>query len=209
MEVDAHKFDPIEARRHVLPASAALFVRLTRVASPTSAPPSRLGVDPGATPTMPIRTMAIPSIDIAVRLMYVGAALSVLTVPIQLAARSEVRAALAAQNVNSPGRRLSPQDITDAAGFTVSFMATAAVISAILWLILGWGIAQGGRRAGRARLIGTILAVLCVLKVYGTVTQGGISALGILIDLTQLPVALMVTVLVWSRRNFRHFESRS
>ncbi len=159
---------------------------------------------------MPIRRrISIPSIDIAARLMYLGAALSVLAVPTQLAARSEVRAALAAQNVNSPGRRLSPQDITDAAGFTVSFMATAAVVSAALWLVLGWGIAQGGRRAGRARSIGTILAVLCILKVYGTVTQGGISFLGILLDLMQLVVALVVIVLVWSRRNARHFGPRS
>lgn len=210
VKVDTHGFDPIEARRHVLPASGALFVRMSRVASSTSAAPSRLVVDPSATATMPIRRrVAIPSIDIAVRSMYLGAALSVLAVPIQLASRGEVRVALAEQNATSFGRRLSPQDITDAAGFTVSFMATAAVVSAILWLILGWGLAQGGQRAGRARSIGTILAVLCVLKVYGTITQGGISSLGILIDLLQLAVALVVTVLVWSRRNSRHFESRT
>lgn len=210
VEVDAHRGEPIEARRHVLPASAALFVRLSRVASSTSAPPPRLAVDPSATATMPIRRrVAIPSIDIAVRSMYLGAVLSALAVPLQLAARSEVRAALAEQNVNSLGRRLSAQDITDAAGFTVSFMATAAALSAILWLALGWGLAQGGPRARRARSIGTILAVLCVLKVYGTVTQGGISSIGILIDLLQLAVALAVTVLVWSRRNARHFESRA
>ncbi len=134
--------------------------------------------------------------------MYSGAALSVLAALVELSAHDSVRASLVAHNGAAGGRRLSAQEITDAAGFTVLFLVSAAAVSAVLWLVLAWAIAHGSHRA---RQVGTVLAVLCVLKVYGTLTQGGASALGVLIDLAQLCVAMAVTVLMWSKRSAAHF----
>lgn len=153
--------------------------------------------------TLPLRLRREPaSVRLCVRLMWVGAALSVLAALAELRARSAVRAALVEQNLHSLGSRLSATDITDAANFTVDLMVGAACASAILWLVVGWGIQRGSQRA---RMIGTVLAVLCVLKVYGTLTQGGASMLGIGIDLLQLPVACAVMVLAWSGRSASHF----
>lgn len=158
----------------------------------------------GTEVTIPIHRHVIPgSVHLSMRLMYAGAVLSVLAALAEIAARNDIRAALVVHNAHAVGRRLTPQDITDAAGFTVSFMVGAAVVSAVFWLALAWGIGRGSRRA---RMIGTVLTVLCVLKVYGTLTQGGTALIGIAVDLLQLAVALAVTVLVWSRRSASHFE---
>ncbi len=153
--------------------------------------------------TLPLRLRKEPaSVRLCVQLMWVGAALSVLAALAEVQARSAVRAALVEQNLHSLGSRLSAADITEAANFTVDLMVGAACASAVLWLVVGWGIQRG---SGRARMIGTVLAVLCVLKVYGTLTQGGASMLGIGIDLLQLPVACAVMVLAWSGRSASHF----
>ena len=171
----------------------------------TSSPAAPLPGAPGATEvTIPIRRQVTPaSVHQTVRLMYVGAVLSVLAALAEVGARGDIRASLARHNAHAAGRRLSPHDVSDAAGFTVLFMVCVAIVSAILWLALAWGIRRGSRRA---RIFGTVLAVLCVLKVYGTVTQGGASVLGVLIDLAQLAMAVGVTVLMWSRRSAAHFE---
>lgn len=157
--------------------------------------------------TIPIRRQVTPpSVHQTVRLMYAGAVLSVLAALVELRARDDIRASLAQHNAHTGGRRLSAHDIGDAAGFTVSFMVCAAIVSAVLWLALAWGIRRASRRA---RIFGTVLAVLCVLKVYGTLTQGGTPVLGVLVDLAQLGVAVAVTVLLWSRRSAAHFEPAS
>ncbi|NYJ73836.1 MULTISPECIES: hypothetical protein [Allobranchiibius] len=170
----------------------------------TSPPAPTPGAPAGSEVTIPIRRQVTPpSVHQTVRLMYAGAVLSVLAALVELHARGDIRASLERHNAHTGGRRLGAHDISDAAGFTVSFMVCAAILSAILWLALAWGIRHGSRRA---RLFGTVLAVLCVLKVYGTLTQGGTPVLGVLVDLAQLAVAVAVTVLMWSRRSAAHFE---
>lgn len=204
VKVDAHVIDPIETRRPVVPASTPAICENADVTAslPASSPVVAQLQQPGEV-TLPLRLRKEPaSVVLCVRLMYVGAALSVLAAIAELQARAAIRAALVEQNLHSLGSRLSATDITDAANFTVTFMVCAACASAVLWLVIGWGIHRG---SGRARMIGTMLAVLCVLKVYGTLTQGGASMLGIGVDLLQLPVACMVTVLAWSGRSATHF----
>ncbi|MDQ2853085.1 MAG: hypothetical protein M3Y49_20560 [Actinomycetota bacterium] len=190
--------------------TASLPAASTAVPAQGSAPLSRAASGQGRPDqTIPMRRSGFRgsgfpvSIRLCVRLMYLGAGLSVLAALAEVQAHGAIRAALVQQNTHSLGSRLSPTDITDAANFTVTFMVGAACLSAVLWLLVGWGIALGSRRA---RMIGTVLAVLCILKVYGTLTQGGASTLGILIDLLQLPVACAVTVLAWSGRSACHFR---
>lgn len=149
---------------------------------------------PGAEPPPPVRT--------AVKLMWVGAALallSVLLLPLQTAALRE-------QLADQP----APGIDTDALVTTaITFAVVIGLISAGLWALMA---VKNRKGKTWARITATVLAGLNILVTLATLTGAGgtsTTTLNLLLSVVSLVLAGVIVYLLWQRPASEWFDAMS
>ena len=133
----------------------------------------------------------------AVRLMYVGAALSLVNAAVALTAINQIQTAFEAQHPLAQ----------NAAQGAASLAAAGVIISGAVGIGLWLKLASASRR-GRswARTVGTILFGLDTIGLLGTLSRTGVPAvktLGVLIWL----IGLIAVISLWRRQSSDYFHN--
>lgn len=162
-------------------------------------PPEGHSVDKGAPP--------VPqSLDLAVKGMYVGAALSLLSLIVTLFSKGAIRDAVEKSNANQTGSTHMTPDQVDTA-VTVAF-----VIGIVMGLIgVGiWVLMARTNRAGMgwARIVATVLAVLCVLSTLSSFARSGNTAWGSIVSVVMMLLAIAITIMLYRPDSSAYFNHR-
>jgi hypothetical protein len=169
-----------------------------------SAPPPPYGSAPAypAAPQYgapaPVPADPPPPLALAVRLMYLGAVLSVIASLLTLLQRDALRSQLADSGLNA-------SQLDTALSVAVVSAVVAGLIGAGLWVLNAVFNARGAKWA---RILSTVLGGLAVLSTLASLTQPA-SGLNRLLSIVELLIALAVIVLIWRPESSRYYEARS
>ncbi|NHC14320.1 hypothetical protein [Motilibacter deserti] len=168
---------------------------------PSAPPPggfNQYGVPnaPAAPPEQQQRGPRPKSVDLAVKLMYVGAALSALSILASLLGIDAIREQLEDQG------DLTASEIDTAVAVGVTVGIIGAVVGAALWIL---NAVFCGRGANWSRIFGTVLGGLAVLFWLVGLTQEQ-TALSLVLGAVQVVVAAAVIFLLWKPESNRFFK---
>lgn len=156
----------------------------------------------GGSNQMPVadRPPQPPSLRNAVRLMWAGAALALLSVIISVAFSSKIKTAVtnAALKANATNRAdnktvLTASQIHTLANVTVVVLVIAGLIGVLLWVWMAWA---NNRGSGWARIIASVLFALITVEVVLARSRSSVSFLFILLEWV---IGLVAIVLLWQR----------
>jgi hypothetical protein len=136
------------------------------------------------------------SVLTAVRLMYAGAAVSLVNVVVSLAAISQIKTAFEAQHPLAQNAAQGVATLVAAVVIISGAVATGA------WLKLASASRKG---RGWARTAGTVLFGLDTLAVLGTLGRAGIPATKMFGALTWL-IGLIAVISLWRRESSDYFD---
>jgi hypothetical protein len=131
--------------------------------------------------------------------MYVGAAVSLIGLIVNLTQLSSIKNALATH-----GRSMTPSQLNTAYHFEIVLLVVGSVIGAALWL---WMARSCGSGKSWARIVSTVLfaiETITVLVNFARLSGGGASRFyGIIVWL----VGLAAIVFLWQRQSSDYFRS--
>ncbi|HET7388910.1 MAG TPA: hypothetical protein VFJ19_19850 [Nocardioidaceae bacterium] len=145
------------------------------------------------------------SIQTAVRLMWVGAALSVISLIVGLIAiggmKDEIRNQLQAQ-----GQQVT-QSAVDAA-FTVGilFGVVFGIIGVLLWLWMAW---KNGQGRSWARIVATVLGVIYLISTIINLSSSTSSGFSKILGVITLIVDIVILVLLYRKESSDFYKGRS
>jgi hypothetical protein len=150
-------------------------------------------------PVEPERSPAPPSVLNAVKLMYVGAAVSTVSLVISLVDISGTKAAI---------RKARPSLTTAQVNQLNTFIITLAIVSGVigvaLWLWMARANSQG---RSWARILSTVLFALATLDLYGVLSQPK-TLLGLVFPLLTWLVGLGAVIFLWRKESTEFFKPR-
>lgn len=143
---------------------------------------------------------------IGVSLMWVGAALSILSAVVAYFMVDTVNA-LVARELSAQGmpELATPEFLDLMEGAIVVGLVAGGVISAGLW---AWMAVKNGQGRAWARVVGTVLAGLYVLNFLSGLAQAGASGTAVLGAL-QVGMAVTIVVLMWQPASSGYYTARS
>ena len=164
---------------------------------PGSAPPPPPSGGAPAPPTQP------GSVATAVKLMYVGAALSLLSVVVSFFTLDTIKDTVAdAIRESDPD---ATQGMIDTAYTVTLFMTVVMGLIAVgLWLWMAW---KNGQGRSWARIVATVFAGLNVLFSLGSFTQPGITGVAAIFSVINILLAIVILVLLWKKESTAFYES--
>ncbi|NRQ48912.1 hypothetical protein [Aeromicrobium stalagmiti] len=161
--------------------------------------PTHPGAQPpqgGAAPEQP------SSISTAVKLMLVGAALSVLSLVYSLATmgdlKDQIRDELAK---NDPDVSQSTVDAAYSVG--IGFAVVFGLLGAFLWVWMAW---KNGQGRSWARVVATVFGGLNLVGALFTFSAGNSEPLSLVATGVSLVLAVVVLVLLWRPESTRYYE---
>jgi hypothetical protein len=150
-------------------------------------------------PVEPERPAAPPSVLNAVKLMYVGAAVSTVSLVISLINIGGTKDAI---------RKAKPSYTAAQVNQLNTFIITLAVVSGVigvaLWLWMARANSQG---RNWARIVSSVLFGLATLDVFGVLRQPK-TAIGLVFPVLIWLVGLSVIILLWRRDSTEFFKPR-
>jgi hypothetical protein len=164
----------------------------------TASPGASWGGDPSpAAPEQP------STIRTAVRLMWAGAALSLLSLVVSLVAldsmESRVRSRLTASDT-----RLTPAEVDGLLGVIVAIAVITSLIAILLWLWMAW---KNGQGRSWARIVATVLGGLNLVSSLAGVSSGQSGGLGLLLTFVNLALAVVILALLWSKPSSAFYDA--
>lgn len=163
----------------------------------------------GAAPQMPGGGFAGPpaavakpkSIDLAQKLMYVGAVLQVLGGLAGFAMRDTIRDQIA-ENDSS----MSSDQVDTAVTGGLVFAFILSLIFAAIWVVMA---ITNGKGKKWARIVATVLGVLNVVFTLLSFTQSTSNSLSKIASVISLILAIVILVLLWKRESTEYYEAKS
>ena len=148
----------------------------------------------------PERSPAPPAVQNAVKLMYVGAAISAVTLVISLILPlANVASSKASIKKAHPGYTVS--QVNQAFNVGITLAVVSGVIGVALWL---WMARANGRGRNWARMLSTALFALATLDLFGTVRQP--SLLGVLFTALMWLAGLGAVIFLWQKESSEFFK---
>ncbi len=164
---------------------------------------------PGSTPAEPAHTArSVPqpsSISLAVRLMWAGAAVSLLSLVVTLLnlgdLKSQVREQLAAS-----GQEVTDQVVNASYAAAIAFGVLGSLIAVLLWLWMAW---KNGQGRTWARVVATVLGVINVLSTIYTLTAGTAPIAANILAVINVVLAVVILVLLWRKESSAFYQAQS
>ena len=148
----------------------------------------------------PARTEPPPSVVMAVRLMYVGAAVSAVSLVVGLATVGSLRTAL---HRSDPS--LTPAQLHNLQTVVVVGSVAIGLISILLWV---WMALMNKAGKSWARIVATVLFGLDTLFLLLGVARGGAAA-GTLVSILIWLIGLGATILLWRKDSTEYITAQS
>jgi hypothetical protein len=144
------------------------------------------------------------SIAMAVKLMYVGAALSLLGVLSTVFQLDSIRDAVekASADASTP---MTSSEMDAAVAVAVAFAVVVGLIGVALWL---WMAAVNGRGRKWARIVATVFYGLFVLSALASLLQSP-PALSLILSLVSLVLGAYILVLLYRKESTQYYEAQS
>jgi len=165
-----------------------------------SAPPPDQG--PGSPYATAGTTTQPQSINQAVMLMRVGAVLSVLSLIAALATIGSIKDMVRQAGVDS-GTPMSES--------TVNTAATAGLVAAVIFGLLGaglwlWMASANGKGKKWARIVATVFFVVSVLSIVSNLAQGKTPALSLILGLVSLVLGAYIIFLLYKKESTAFYD---
>ena len=160
---------------------------------PQSAGPSAVGV-----------AAAPPSITRAARVMYVGAAASLIGIIVDLTTYSSLQNAIATHQRKN-GKPLTHAQVVDLAHVEVVALVVVGLIAAGVWVWLARSCLAG---KSWARVVSTVLFAISTISAFVSIGGGAVSAGGAtrIYGFVVWIVGLVAIVLLWQRASSGYFK---
>jgi len=144
------------------------------------------------------------SIALAVKLMYVGAALSLLGIIVTFLSRDTIRDSVekASRDATKP---MTSDQMDAAVALGVGFGIVLGLIGVALWL---WMAVVNGRGRKWARVVATVFFGLSVLSLLGSLVQKP-PVLSLVLGLVSLLLGAYIIVLLYKRESTEYYEAQS
>ncbi len=150
-------------------------------------------------PVEPERPPAPPSVVNAVKLMYVGAAISVISLVISLASIGGTKDA-----IRKARPSLTAAQVNQLNTFIIALAVVSGVIGVGLWL---WMAQKNGQGRSWARILSTVLFALATLDMFGVLSQPK-TVLGLVFPALTWLIGLGAVILLWRRESSEFFKPR-
>jgi uncharacterized membrane protein YiaA len=144
-----------------------------------------------------------PSIQRAVLLMRVGAALSVLSILITLLTRDSLRSQVES-TLRKSSSALTASQVDTAVSLAIGIAVVVGLVSVGLWL---WMASANGKGRSWARIVATVLGALSVLSLLSSVAQGQLTTLNLIVSLVSLALAIAILVLLWRKESSAYYDA--
>lgn len=157
-----------------------------------------------AGPTATAIATAPPSITRAARVMYVGAAASVIGIIIDLTTYSSLQNAIATHQRKN-GKPLTHSQVVDLAHVEVVVLVVVGLIAAGVWIWLARKCLAG---RSWARVVSTVLFAISTISAFVSVGGGALSAGGAtrIFGIVVWLIGLAAIVLLWQRASSDYFK---
>jgi hypothetical protein len=146
-----------------------------------------------------------PSIQLAVRLMWVGAGLSLVSLIVSLLTLSSLKSHIRDQLAKS-NPTLSNSDINTTYHAVVAGAVIVAVLGIALWLWMAW---KNGQGRSWARVVATVLGVINLLSSIYSIAVGHSLAVSAVLTVLNLILAVVILVLLWRRESSDFYAAQS
>ena len=150
-------------------------------------------------PVEPDRPPAPPAVLNAVQLMYVGAAVSAVSLIISLVSIGGTKDA-----IRKARPSLTATQVNQLNTFIIALAVVSGVIGVALWL---WMARANGQGKNWARILSTVLFGLATLDMFGVLSQPK-TVLGLIFPLLTWLVGLGAIVFLWRRESTEFFKPR-
>ena len=150
-------------------------------------------------PVEPVRPPAPPSVLNAVKLMYVGAAVSTVSLVISLVSISGTKEA-----IRKARPSLTAAQVNQLNTFIIALAVVSGVIGVALWLWMARANSQG---RNWARILSSVLFGLATLDMFGVLSQPK-TVLGLVFPVLTWLVGLGAVILLWRRDSTEFFKPR-
>jgi hypothetical protein len=151
----------------------------------------------GGKPLEPLQSAAPPSVVNAVKLMYAGAAVSLVSLVISLTDISGTKAAIRKARPD-----LTATQISQLNGFIIGLAIVSGLVGIGLWLWMSWA-NKGGKNW--ARIFSSVLFALATLDLFGVFSQPK-TVLGLIFPLLTWLIGLGAIFLLWRPDSSRFFK---
>lgn len=162
----------------------------------------------GAAPQMSGGGMAAPvdvpqpkSIGLAVKLMYVGAAISAIGILATFLMKSTIEDQ-ARENIETSGQNV---DVDSVVGLVIGASVVMGLIGVILWLVMA---KFNGDGKSWARIVATVLGALNILSTLAAFVQPGAMAAR-LVNVLGVVLAIAILVLLWKPESSAYYQAKS
>jgi hypothetical protein len=146
-----------------------------------------------------------PPIQLAVRLMWVGAGLSLVSLIVSLLTLSSLKSHIRDQLAKS-NPTLSNSDINTTYHAVVAGAVIVAVLGIALWLWMAW---KNGQGRSWARVVATVLGVINLLSSIYSIAVGHSLAVSAVLTVLNLILAVVILVLLWRRESSDFYAAQS
>ena len=148
-------------------------------------------------PVEPERPPAPPSVLNAVKLMYVGAAVSTVSLIVSLASIGGTKDA-----IRKARQSLTATQVNQLNTFIIALAVVSGVIGVGLWL---WMARANGQGKNWARILSTVLFGLATLDMFGVLSQPK-TVLGLVFPVLTWLIGLGAIVFLWRRESTEFFK---
>jgi hypothetical protein len=143
------------------------------------------------------------SIALAVKLMYAGAAVSLLSSLVSLLTLGSLRDTIE-ESVRETDPNASQSTLDAAYAFGIVSVVVLSLISVALWLWMAW---KNGQGRSWARIVATVFGVINVLFLLGSFTQPGATTLSLTFGVILAVLGVAVLVLLWKRESSQYYDA--
>jgi hypothetical protein len=145
-----------------------------------------------------------PSIAMAVKLMYVGAVLSLLSALTALLMKDTVRSAVEKASAKAT-KPMTSSEVDAAVSLFVTVAIITGIIAALLWI---WMAMANGKGRKWARIVATVFFALSVLNTAGSLVQHP-PALSLILGIVTVLLGAYVIYLLYRPESTQYYEAQS
>lgn len=161
---------------------------------------------PGMAPQAPAGPVTQPpSIAMAVKLMWAGALLSLISLIITVATKGQLHDQIQKQ-LNKQGKSLSPSDVDTAVNVGIAVGVVLGAIGIALWLFMAWA---NGKGKSWARIVATVLAALYIVSFLVNAASGQMTGASMVLSILTLLVAIGTLVMLWRKDSSEFYRAQS